>query len=251
VSLPLPPRTPPEDIDVLKQRAQLLAGRSVGELAALAELPVPADLRRSKGFVGQLLERWLGAGAGNRPLPDFTHLGIELKTLPVDGGGKPLQSTYVTKVPLSKLDALEWRTSSVFTKLRHVMWVPVEAERDIPLVDRVVGQAFFWQPNAEEEQLLRADWEYHLARIRAGDVNLIRGGDGAVLQMRPKAPSGRTFARAELPDHGDIIAKPRGFYLRPVFTHYLIQRYFHHIDSAASVEELMRALGSSTSQEGA
>jgi len=226
VTPPQLPSTPPEDIGELKTRAQLLAGRCLGQLAALAGLPLPADLSRSKGLVGNLLERWLGARAGNRPLPDFTHLGIELKTLPVDSDGKPLQSTYVTKVPLCDLEALEWRTSSVFAKLRHVMWVPIQAEPAVPLAERVVGQAFFWRPSAVEEQLLCADWEYHLARIRAGDVNAIKGSDGAVLQVRPKARSAETITWAELPHQRTMPTRPCGFYLRPSFTEYLVQRYF-------------------------
>lgn len=222
-----PPTAPPQDIDELRRRARRLAGHTIGELAAWVELPLPARLGQSKGFVGNLLERCLGAQAGNRSLPDFTQLGIELKTLPLDDDEAALQSTYVTKVPLCKLDGLEWQSSSVYHKLRHVLWVPVQAARSIPLADRVVGQAFLWQPSVEEEQLLRADWEYHMARICAGSVNAIRGGDGAVLQVRPKARNSRDTTQVELPDQGTILTRPCGFYLRPAFTRYLIQRYFY------------------------
>lgn len=224
---PLPPATPPGDIDELLSRARWLAGRTLGELATRADVTLPTDLTRSKGLVGNLLELWLGAGAGNQSVPDFTHLGIELKTLPIDRDGKPLQSTYVTTVPLRNLETLAWKSSTVLSKLRHVMWLPVQAERAIPLAVRVVGQAFLWQPSAEEEQLLCADWEYHIARIRAGDVNEICGGDGAVLQVRPKAPRAGTVTFAEQPDQGTMLTRPCGFYLRSGFTRYLIQRHFY------------------------
>ena len=221
-----PPGTPPKDIDDLLRRARQLAGHTIGELSAWVELPLPARLGQAKGFVGTLLERCLGAQAGNRSLPDFTQLGIELKTLPLDEDETAQQSTYVTTVPLHELDKLEWRSSVVYHKLRHVLWLPVQADRRIPLADRVVGQAFLWQPSDEEEQLLRADWEYHMARICAGHVNAISGSDGAVLQVRPKARNARQTTLVELPEQGTLLTRPCGFYLRPAFTRYLIQRYF-------------------------
>ncbi|MEG7688999.1 MutH/Sau3AI family endonuclease, partial [Listeria monocytogenes] len=79
---PLPP--PPENERQLFERAQALAGASFGELAARAQLPIPKDLKRDKGWVGMLLELYLGAMAGSKPEQDFPELGIELKTIPVD-----------------------------------------------------------------------------------------------------------------------------------------------------------------------
>lgn len=243
-----PPSAPPVDVDDLRRRARRLAGRTLGELAAGADLPLPADLVRSKGFVGQLLEVWLGAQAGSRPQPDFAHLGIELKSLPIDRVGRPRQSTYVATVPLRDLDTVVWRTSSVCAKLRHVLWVPIEAERRVPLASRIVGQAFLWQPTVEEEQLLRADWELHVERIRAGELSAICGRDGAVLQVRPKARDSEVVAVAELPYRRSMLTGPRGFYLRPAFTRYLIQRYFHQVDPGAAVDELMRRTCPATSE---
>ncbi len=60
-----------------------LAGYSLGELAALG-IPIPRDLKRDKGWIGILLEIWLGASAGSKPEQDFAALGVELKTIPVD-----------------------------------------------------------------------------------------------------------------------------------------------------------------------
>lgn len=96
---PLPP--PPENERQLFERAQALAGASFGELAARAQLPIPKDLKRDKGWVGMLLELYLGAMAGSKPEQDFPELGIELKTIPVDAAGKPLETTFVCVAPLT------------------------------------------------------------------------------------------------------------------------------------------------------
>ena len=79
--LPLVPlRSHPATEEQLLHQAQRVAGHTLGELAALAGLPIPQDLKRDKGWIGVLLELWLGASAGSKPEQDFAALGVELKT---------------------------------------------------------------------------------------------------------------------------------------------------------------------------
>src|SRR5688572_9689354 len=91
---------PPSTEQVLWQNAQAIAGLSLGYLAQQLGLITPDNLRRDKGWVGQLLEQVLGATAGNEAEADFQHLGIELKTLPLNKEGKPSESTFVNTVSL-------------------------------------------------------------------------------------------------------------------------------------------------------
>ena len=65
-------------------RVQMVAGMTLAELATSIDVNVPDNLQREKGWVGQLIEKVLGASAGNKPEPDFIELGIELKTIPLD-----------------------------------------------------------------------------------------------------------------------------------------------------------------------
>lgn len=51
--------SPPVSEAQLLQQAQRLAGYSLGELAVMAGLTIPNDLKRDKGWIGVLLERWL------------------------------------------------------------------------------------------------------------------------------------------------------------------------------------------------
>jgi DNA mismatch repair protein MutH len=85
----------------LLSRARALAGRTLGSLARELGSEPPPDLRRAKGFAGQLLERALGASAGLRGEPDFRGLGVELKSLPVSRAGKPCESTFVCTIALA------------------------------------------------------------------------------------------------------------------------------------------------------
>jgi len=217
---------PPRDEAELLERAAALAGLSLAELAARFGALVPPDLRRAKGFVGGLIERALGASAGSRAVPDFPDLAIELKTLPVDRGGVPVESTFVCTIPLTEIGQVEWADSRVRRKLNKVLWVPVEGQRDIAVAERRIGQALMYSLTPEDEAVLRADWEELSGFIGRGHVEALTGHLGRFLQIRPKAAHSRARRVGIDADGVPFAALPKGFYLRPSFTRSLLERHF-------------------------
>lgn len=217
---------PPDSLDRLLSRAHDIAGLSLAELAHRADLRVPKDLRRHKGWVGQLIEWHLGATAGSKPEQDFPELGVELKTIPIDPLGKPLETTFVCVAPLVGLTGLSWEHSNIRNKLSRVLWIPVEGSRDIPVAERRVGMPLLWSPSPEEEALLRQDWEELMDMIVLGQVEQITARHGQVLQLRPKAANGRALTRAIGQDGDPVLTRPRGFYLKIPFTHALLRHYY-------------------------
>ena len=215
---------PPESEEQLRSRAVEIAGLTLGELGGRVGIEVPDESVRGKGVAGQILEKVLGASAGSRAAPDFVELGIELKTIPLDAGGKPKESTFVCSISLAAMEDTDWERSTVLKKLSKVLFVPVEAASETPLRNRRVGRAYLWVPNTDEQRLLRTDWEQLAEMIAAGDVEQITGHLGEVLQVRPKAPHGRSRRRA--PDEEGAVqwTMPRGFYLRPAFTGAVLAR---------------------------
>lgn len=217
---------PPEDEAILLARAQALAGLTLETLADRAGLTMPADLKRDKGWVGMLLELLLGASAGSKAEQDFAHLGIELKTIPIDATGKPLETTFVCIAPLTGNSGVTWLTSHVRHKLTRVLWIPVEGQRDIPLRQRRVGAPLLWSPSAEEDEMLRQDWEELMDMIVLGQVDQITARHGAWLQIRPKAANSKALTSG-IGDQGQpILTLPRGFYLKKSFTGPLLARHF-------------------------
>lgn len=221
-----PLRHPPQSEAELLAQANRLAGYSLSELAALAGLPIPPDLRRDKGWIGILLELWLGASAGSKPEQDFAAIGVELKTIPIDASGRPLETTFVCVAPLTGNTGVVWETSHVRHKLRRVLWIPVEGERAIPLGERRIGTPLLWSPSPEEEEQLRRDWEELMDLIVLGQVEHITARHGEVLQLRPKAANSRALTEA-IGAHGEpVLTLPRGFYLKKPFTAALLARHF-------------------------
>lgn len=220
------PDRPPQTANELLQRAERLAGLSLGELAEIADIRVPENFKREKGWTGQLLELFLGAEAGSTPQQDFPALGIELKTIPIDSAGKPLETTYVCFAPLTDIAGVRWETSNVRNKLTCVLWVPVEGERSIPPAQRRIATPVLWTPSAEQVMQLQQDWEELMDMIALGEVENITARHGEVLQLRPKAADGSVLTDAFGKDGKRIQTRPRGFYLRKQFTSQILANYF-------------------------
>lgn len=217
---------PPDSEGELLARADRIAGKSFAQLAAELEIEVPPDLTRSKGWVGQLVERALGATASSRAVPDFDTLGVELKTLPVDVRGAPCESTFVCTIDLTEIGDAEWEHSRAYKKLARVLWVVVQGDRDVPLGERRIGSSLLWSPSAEEQADLRFDWEELAGRIGRGQIDTITGHLGKYLQVRPKAANARARRRITDADGVRVDTLPRGFYLRPAFTARILREHF-------------------------
>ena len=215
----------PKTTEELLSRAQAIAGLSFGELAIQLGIPVPPDLKRDKGWVGMLLETALGATAGSKAEQDFHHLGIELKTIPINAQGYPLETTFVSLAPLIQNSGVNWQNSHVRYKLSRVLWIPIEGSRSIPLAERRIGTPILWQPSEQQERQLQRDWEELMDYIVLGQLDKINARLGEVLQLRPKGANSKSLTKG-IGKNGEIIdTLPLGFYLRKEFTHEILQQF--------------------------
>ena len=215
---------PPASEDELLSRVDLLAGRDVSWVAARCGLPVPPDLRRHKGWLGQLLEIALGADGGSVDGPDFRRLGIELKTIPVDDHASPRESTWVCTAALDGSMETRWEDSRVARKLACVLWVPILTREGDALAERRIAGPILWRANTSESGVLRSDWEELSGLIRSGQLDRLSARTGEALHLRPKAANNRELVAALDAEGNWTQTNPRGFYLRRGFTSALIQR---------------------------
>jgi DNA mismatch repair protein MutH len=211
------PIPPPESEFELLARAQRLAGVTLAELAGSLGFALPAEPRRHKGLIGELVEVALGVGARGAAV-DFPELGIELKTIPLSRDGRPRESTFVCTISERKLADSEWERCSVRAKLARVLWVPIESDPALLFGERRIGAALLWSPNAAQEAELHADWEELASVIGRGDSELLSAHLGRWLQVRPKAPHGLARTRGIDERGAPTRTRPRAFYLRARFT---------------------------------
>lgn len=217
---------PPRTKDELLGCAQAISGMKLAELAESLQETVPINTTYAKGWVGQLIEKALGAQAGSQSLPDFPELGVEIKTVPVDNKGKPTETTYVCTAPLVLSEAMQWEKSVVKNKLKCVLWVPYQSMPHIPIEERLIGTPLLWHLDAQAEHMLKQDFEELVELIASGKVEYIRADLGTFLHMRPKAARGTTRTKGIGEDGQNIKTLPRGFYLRTLFTEKLFRQYF-------------------------
>ncbi len=219
--------TPPESIEQLLSRANELAGLTLGDIAKELDIQVPKNFKREKGWTGQLLELKLGAKAGSTPQQDFPDLGVELKTIPIDINGMPLETTYVCYAHLTDVAGINWQDSNVRNKLNCVLWIPIEGDRQIPPAQRRIATPLLWRPNHLQLNALKQDWEELMDMISLGDVENITARHGEVMQIRPKAADGSALTDAFGADGSKIKTRPRGFYLRKSFTQQILHDAFN------------------------
>jgi DNA mismatch repair protein MutH len=205
---------PPGDENELSVRARSLTGRSVDDLAQSLGLSVGGAAVATKGKVGELVERALGAHGGSVATWDFPSLRIELKTIPLDERGVPRESTFVCAVSLLDAERAEWEESWVRAKLSRVLWVPVIDAGGL----RRFGEARLWSPTPEQDAILKDDFDEILGRVAAAGVEDVSARVGRWLQLRPKAAHGGVRTRAPGAEGGITSTVPRGFYLRARFT---------------------------------
>lgn len=210
----------------LFERARRLAGLTLAGVAESLDVPVPTDPVRGKGWAGELIEQALGAEGTSAPEPDFPHLGIELKTVPIQHHGRAKESTHVCVVPLDGALGLTWENSLVRRKLARVLWVPLLSATGMDLGRRVVCPPLLWSPSAEEEARLRADWEELMEFVSLGRVHELTAHHGDCLQIRPKAANAKAVTQTSNPRGELTPTNPRGFYLRPSFTSDLLASNF-------------------------
>ena len=202
----------------LLARCRAIEGFSFAQLASALGLLVPEHPLQRKGWLGQAVERALGATAGNASAPDFSELGVELKTLPLNALGKPAESTFVTHIPLLNIHEQTWETSQCLAKLKRVLWLPIEGDKRINFAHRRVGRAVLWSPSPEDYAVLSADWQHLSSMVSLGQLEEITASMGDYLQIRPKAAHGQSLCYGFDAEGNKVLTLPRGFYLRASFT---------------------------------
>ncbi|MDI9818789.1 MULTISPECIES: DNA mismatch repair endonuclease MutH [unclassified Legionella] len=206
----------------LLERCHLIEGLSFRQLASLLQIPIPTAPPKRKGWAGLAIELALGATAGTKSAPDFLHLGIELKTLPLNNEGKPAESTFITSIPLLTVHHQQWLTSQCYAKLKRVLWLPIEGDKAIPYEHRRIGRGLLWSPDATQEAILSSDWQELTSMIGTGHLEEISAQIGQYLQVRPKAANARSLCYGFDYEGNKILTLPRGFYLRTSFTSQII-----------------------------
>lgn len=199
-----------------------LQHRSVGAVARELNIQIPRVPAQTKGFVGQLVEKYLGVNNNNLASLDLGELGIELKTIPVNAAFSPLESTYVCTVE-SNRRVLTWQDSWVCKKLSKVLWIPILIKPQGPIEENIILEPILWQPSAEIAAILAQDFMELMDLFYLGEGGSLSAKYGTYLHIRPKAAN--SLVVVDYLDSNNVYTKivPKGFYLRTQLTKQIMQ----------------------------
>ncbi len=221
VQLNIASKPPPESVDELMQRAAHMMGQTFGTLCQQHGYTQDVFAKRHKGGAGELIERVLGADARNHDGPDLMHLGIEIKTLPLDERGRVAESTYVCRCQLDQLAQAQYEQSRLYAKTRQILFVCIDGAKVAPFAERTVGLSFLWSPTPAIDPVFRADWTDATDLIASGFRDGLDARRGQIIQVRPKGRNQHdTMLLAQAGEQHAI--KTCGFYIRQRFTNLLI-----------------------------
>jgi len=215
-------RSSPKTKAELLTRCEALQGLTFAHLSMHSQLPIPLEARQRKGWLGMAVEKILGASAGNKSLPDFPELDIELKTIPLNQKKQPAESTFLTSISLLTIHQETWMTSCCYAKLKCILWLPVEGCSSIDFYTRRIGRAVLWEPNATQKRILEQDWLELTTLITTGNLEKIDATFGEYLQIRPKGANAKSLCYGINDEGCKILTMPRAFYLRSRFTKTLL-----------------------------
>lgn len=173
-------------------------------------------LKGRKGGYGCVVELLFGLDCDNRPEADFTSSGIELKATKLErirSRWEVGERTSVHMIDYERLPDETWSRATIKKKLAKIIfcfyrWIPA----DDPLT-WMIDKVYYWRPDEQQWEYLKADWEYIRARCAAGEAHLLSERDTFVLGAATKAADS-TKLRRQL---GGGTAKPRVFSLKQPF----------------------------------
>ena len=82
-------------------------------------------------------------------------------------------------------------------------------------------------PTAEQEAVLKQDWEELMDLIFTGQLARISAMQGTYLLFRPKAANASSLISTDEEEGNAALTLPRGFYLRTSFTGQILRDHFH------------------------
>lgn len=219
----------PKNMKQLQERLDSIVGYSVADFSQALDLPMPESSTKAKGYVGELIELLLGANAQNLPVPDFTHLNIELKSMPVDENFEPLESTFLCHAPLTEIRGLTFEKSPLLHKVRSMLFVFVLAPRRLALPHRRILDYYLFQPTDKELNQIKSDYDELMGLVTSGRSSEITARMGTIVQMRPKCADGKQLIEVIDEDGKTSFTRPRGFYMRRSFSRQICRRVsFRH-----------------------
>ena len=185
-----------------------------------------------KGNFGQILEKYyFGYEPNSVAEPDFTEVGIELKSSPLktlkNGEYRSKERLVLNIINYLEVYKEEFEKSTFWKKNAHLLLVFYLHDKDLSLLDYIIKLVDLWEYPKEDLKIIRRDWEYINQKIREGKAHELSEGDTFYLGACTKGSTALKSFRDQ--PFSSEKAKQRAYSLK--------QGYVNHIIAKIAKEE--------------
>ena len=216
----------PKTESELISRSDLLTGNKLIEIYKFFGMFFQKKHKSSDGYLGKIMEMYLGASAGNLPIPDFPDLGIELKILPLNRSMLPKKNIKICSTSFFpfKKNTL-WEKSILRSKLKKILWIPFQSDTSIPFNKRKIYQPFIFKLK-KYEKVIKQDYENIMEFIFLGKVYKYSSSLGKYLILGNVSSNKKLTSFFNLDGHL-VKSNYIGFYLNKAFIKKMMYENLH------------------------
>jgi DNA mismatch repair endonuclease MutH len=182
------------------------------------------NIDSGKGAVGIIIEREsFGIQTNNEARPDFPHLGVELKVLPLKSNPKGELSvkerTKICSINYENLIKEKWNDSHAREKLNKILFIFYHHHPNNLLNSKIIDHYLFELEN-KEEPIIKADWLRTQKRVEDGFAHELSESENLILAASRSGEGGLAFENwPQQPNKKyQERARQRSFSLKPSYT---------------------------------
>jgi len=225
------------DVPTLVRKAKWLEGKTLAQVSRAIRKSDRSSRVTTKGDVGYVIENgFFGIKRNSEGKPDIPHLGVEIKTCPLQYNKS--RDRLSVKEPLSlniinyvkEAECKDIKDSSLYAKNRKILFVLyIHDERKKKRSDYLIKHVFIWDMNDKVLEELRPDYDVIIGKIKQGKAHEIHQSDNKYLTLCPKHSGcfkDPTCKRSKTKQpFSDKLAEIRAFRLKNSYMNMIIGRH--------------------------
>ncbi|MEA3189821.1 MAG: mismatch repair protein MutH [Thermoplasmata archaeon] len=216
----------------LLARADALQGVPFAELAEAHGIAWTDEAAKRKGLTGRISQACLGVPESPDEEPDIQDYRIELKAFPVSVGLKVQENVKIRTVTPAHVRTQVWPESSVFRKMRTVLFMPVVKPDKADPGPWHFRSPFIWMPSVADERQIQADYEAVRALVLAGTPDLVSSAEPPEGQGTYLIANTAGRDASDLTNYGTeaqpVLGKRRAWMLRKAFMQSLVEEHVRY-----------------------
>lgn len=150
-------------------------GKTLGELSDEFDI----KFKGGKDSVANFIKKIIGFKSVKSKIKEFEQQGILIKTVPIrTSDDMPWEGMSFPAMKLKEFAEEEWQESTLMSYVEKILFIPIYREyrkaSEAPVETRVLGKAFFWSPDLNQENMIEIEWNMYQQEVKNGKAVVVR-----------------------------------------------------------------------------